>query len=91
MLANTKQTQIYTNIFGDIKNIEEKVNSMKEHIDGIWTCNFCGENTKNNNSGHMKDHVSTHIGIKLDCKICGKTYSSKLSLKGHYYSSHKQL
>ena len=70
-------------------NIAQQLESMMTKIEGIWTCTVCGFITKQNQKGHLRDHVETHLKrVTLLCSICGKTfrfeYSHLLTLRNEH-------
>merc|ERR1712098_281800 len=73
----------------DLQELDKKINSMMEKIDGIYKCKICGKSAK------MIHHIKQHIeGIHLEgflhhCNICGKEARSCNSLAQHKSIAHK--
>ena len=74
----------------DFDNLTEKIESIIEKINGIWTCKICGNTSKSNKKGDIKRHAETHIkGVSHSCNVCGKTFRSSSLLRVHKYQKHK--
>ena len=72
--------------------LDEKLNSMLEKVDGIWTCTVCGKtDPTQNNKACLKRHIEgKHIGgLSHPCNSCGKTFRSKNSLQWHNSQKHR--
>ena len=67
--------------------IADKIKSMYQKIDGVWTCNECGKTT-NNSSGDMRLHVETHHGLCYKCNLCSQEFRSKNNFKFHQKTHH---
>ena len=68
--------------------LEEKLNSITELRDGLWTCLNCGKEDKMR--FHLRRHAETHITDFLHaCKQCTKTFKTRAALKQHMNSYHK--
>ena len=68
------------------EEIREKINSMYQKIDGIWTCNECGQTSNKN----IRLHVETHLeGLSYPCNLCQQEFRSKNSLYCHTMIKHK--
>ena len=65
------------------EEIGDKIKSMYQKVDGVWTCLQCGR-TSNNKSTDMRLHVETHLdGLCYTCDQCSQELRSKQSLKDH--------
>ena len=68
--------------------LEEKLNSITELRDGLWTCLNCGKEDKMR--FHLRRHAETHItDFSHACKQCTKTFKTRAALKQHMNSYHK--
>ena len=65
------------------EEIGDKISSMYQKVEGVWTCLQCGR-TSNNKSSDMRLHVETHLdGLCYTCDQCSQDFRSKQSLKDH--------
>ena len=63
--------------------IDAKIKSLYQRIDGVWTCLECNKTAVN--SSNIRIHVETHIdGLCYTCKICSKEFRSKYNLYDHH-------
>ena len=73
------------------EELDNKIRSMMERINGAWTCNACGKVDKLNRSNIKKHIESMHIvGGSHPCSICGKECSSRNGLQSHVFRNHQQ-
>ena len=74
------------------EELDNKIRSMMDRIDGVWTCTICGKVDKLNRSYNIKKHIdSMHIeGGFHPCSICGKECSSRNGLQSHVFRNHEQ-
>ena len=68
--------------------IKEKIESMIEKIGDMWGCKMCGQ--KNSHGTNIRRHIeSKHTtGGSHPCKVCGKIFRSRSSIKNHMFGSH---
>ena len=79
--TNTKPTHSKQTVTFD-GDANEKIESLLEKQDGIWTCTICG--IGKSHKGHMKMHAEIHLdGLAFPCKNCGKIFRSRSSFKMH--------
>ena len=65
------------------EEIGDKIKSMYQKVDGVWTCLQCGK-TSNNKSSDIRLHVETHLdGLCYTCDQCSQEFRSKSLLKDH--------
>ena len=68
----------------DVKQLYQEL-IFKE--DGYFRCSVCEKSMGHKAS--MERHVEIHMtGLSYDCKHCGKTFRSRISVKEHYKSNH---
>ena len=68
----------------DFEDLDEKLLSTIEKIDGIWTCKVCGLTKKRNDKTDMKRHAEIHIkSASYPCKLCGKLFRSSNAISRH--------
>ena len=68
----------------DVKQLYQEL-IFKE--DGYLKCSVCEKSMGHKAS--MERHVEIHMtGLSYDCKHCGKTFRSRISVKEHYKSNH---
>ena len=89
-IALAESTEKYEiNEVNSFHNLTEKIESIIEKFNGIWTCKICGNTSKSNLKGDIKRHAETHIeGVSYSCTICGKTFRSSSPLRAHKYQKH---
>ena len=74
------------------EELDNKIRSMMERIDGAWTCTVCGKVDRLNRSNIKKHIESMHIeGGSHPCSICGKAFRSRNGLQSHVSQNHKQV
>ena len=57
----------------DLTNINNKLESMIEKVNGSWSCKICGNNKIRNNKTDYTRHAEIHLeGVSHPCKLCGK-------------------
>ena len=65
------------------EEIGDKIKTMYQKINGVWTCNVCGR-TSYNKSTDMRLHVETHLdGLCYTCTQCNQDFRLKSLLKKH--------
>ena len=80
---------LYKNTLGDNFELEEKIKSMVEMRDGMWTCIQCGK--FDNSRFALGRHVETHIeGFTHKCPICDKSFSTRGARKTHKRRQHPE-
>ena len=91
-LVPTEQIQKpVISVNADFDNLNQKMDSILERVNGIWTCNICGKTSKGNNKKDMKRHAETHIeGVSYPCNQCGRTLRCSQALVMHMKISHGQ-
>ena len=69
----------------EINDLNEKLESMMEKVDGLWTCKVCGKVDKKNFKANVRNHIEAkHIeGVSHQCNHCGNSYRSRDSLRKH--------
>ena len=78
----------------DLKELDEKIRSMMETSEKrtnqgrLKVCNVCG---KEGTYKNIQDHIEAHhiTGFSHSCKMCGKIFRSRHSLRNHMSSIHK--
>ena len=74
---------------GDNFELEEKIKSLVEKREGIWTCIQCGK--FDNSRFALGRHVETHIeGFTHVCPICDKSFSTRGARKTHKRRQHPE-
>jgi len=85
LTAMTHKHKIISMNSEDFQNIEELDSYIDQQIIKInegYKCNICNKVSKYR--GHSKEHMEVHInGLSFDCSFCGKTMSSRSSLRFH--------
>ena len=77
---------------GDLKDLDEKVNSMMEKIENSlptkYTCKVCGKEGMRND---LRKHIeANHLeGVCIPCNFCERTFRSRKSLREHNLKDHK--
>ena len=77
---------------GDLKDLDEKVNSMMEKIENSlptkYTCKVCGKEGMRND---LRKHIeANHLeGVCIPCNFCERTFRSRKSLREHKLKHHK--
>jgi len=68
-----------------IKTFEEATNKS------VWKCLECGKEykLKGDTSRHVEAYHIDHPG--LECKVCGRMYKTRESLRGHMNQAHKSI
>jgi len=77
---------------GGLEELDQQIASMMERgEDHVWTCKVCGKKATKGGKPDMRDHIeANHVeGISHPCTICGKTYKTRSSLKGHVAAFHR--
>ena len=70
--------------------LDEKINSMLQKINNVWTCTECGKTDNNNRVYNIKKHIESHIeGLAHPCGHCGKTFRSRNLLQSHLSRVHR--
>ena len=71
--------------FGNLNELDQKINEMFEKIDGggqTRRCIPCGKITRD--TCNAREHAETHIdGLNFPCQFCEKTFRSRNSLRSH--------
>ena len=82
------ECKVYMN--NDLKELDEKIESMIEKQDNKWTCKVCGKKATQGKSD-IRNHIEgKHIeGVSHPCKHCDKTFRSRHSVVNHVYKFHK--
>ena len=71
--------------------LDEKINTMLEKVDGIWACSMCGKVAKNNRKDNIRKHIETHIkGVSHICELCDKICSTRANFQVHMARIHQQ-
>ena len=81
-------------IVNDLKDLDEKIRSMMRTSEQrgnqgrLKGCTVCG---KEGTYKNIQDHIEAHhiTGVSHSCKICGKIFRSRHSLRNHMSSIHK--
>ena len=77
---------------GDLKDLDEKVNSMMEKIENSlptkYTCKVCGKEGMRND---LRKHIeANHLeGVCIPCNFCERTFRSRKALREHKLKYHK--
>jgi len=67
-----------------------QIDQMIVKKEDVWECKKCGK-TKSR-KGHIIQHAETHIGgMSHVCNLCGKTFSTRPTLRTHTSSYHSRL
>ena len=79
------------------EELDNKIRSMMDRIDGAWTCTVCGKveklnKLKKSNRSNIKKHIeSMHMeGGSHPCGMCEKVFSSRNGLQQHISRNHTQ-
>ena len=67
------------------KELDERIMTMMEKREGIWTCKVCGKTTNRNKKQQIKHHVEgVHMADGAhSCNQCGRIFKSRTALKSH--------
>ena len=69
--------------------MEEKIDSLVEKKDGMWTCMQCGK--CDTSRFGIRRHAETHIeGFSVSCTFCGDTFARKHMLTNHINFMHPE-
>ena len=64
-----------------------QIDQMIEKRDGEWQCKVCPQ--KSAAKQNLLNHAETHVvGVSHICQICGKTSSTRRTLKMHMSNNH---
>ena len=70
--------------YADFDNLNEKLESMIERIDGYWNCKVCRTTKIRNHKTDYRRHAETHLeGVSHPCNICGKLFRSSKAHRKH--------
>ena len=87
-VLNESEALLDTTI-GDNAELEDKIDSLVEKKDGMWTCMKCGK--FDNSKYGLRRHVETHIdGFTHLCPKCDKTFSTRGALGAHKGRQHPE-
>ena len=81
-------------IANDLKDLDEKIRSMMRTSENrgnqgrLKVCSVCGKEATYKN---IQDHIEAHhiTGVSHSCKMCGKMFRSRHSLRNHMSQIHK--
>ena len=81
-------SKVYLN--NDLKELDDKIESMIEKQDNKWVCKICGKKATQGKAD-IRNHIEgKHIeGVSHPCKHCDKTFRSRHSVVNHVYKFHK--
>ena len=84
--GDSRATVLYQ---GNNLELDQKIDSMMERVEGTWTCKVCGK--KNGLKPNMKKHIEgVHIdGYTHPCVYCAKNFRSRNSLQVHVSNNHR--
>jgi len=69
----------------DTTELDQKIKSMIDVIDGVFTCKVCGKTAKLKTN--LNNHIETHIeGLSFPCQQCEKTFRSRVFFKNAFLS-----
>ena len=78
-------------MLSNTENIKEKIYSLIEKIDNIWTCKVCGKTPARNTASEIARHAEVHLeGVSYKCNQCETVCRSTSSLGGHVSKQHKK-
>ena len=87
-MVSIDQTEKYS--ASGIENITEKIDSLIEKRNGIWTCKECGKTLARNTSFEIAKHAEIHIeGVSYTCNQCGFVARSRNNITNHVSRKHK--
>ena len=70
--------------------LNEKVYSLIEKREGIWTCKVCGKTPARNISSEIARHAEVHLeGVSHTCNQCGTVARSSHALTCHVSKYHR--
>ena len=82
--------QLEKYMFSSTGNLNEKIYSLIEKIDGIWTCKVCGQTPARNAPSEIARHAETHLeGVSHTCNQCGTFARSSHALACHVSRVHR--
>ena len=80
--SNLKDTKSPVSMRDGFEDLDIKINSMLEKVEGGWGCTKCGK--RNTNKTKIRMHIESHIThIIHPCGRCGNTFKSRNSLNVH--------
>ena len=86
--TQSQGTQIVTHAT-DMADLNDKLDSMVDKLNGIWTCTVCGKSSKSNSRNDMRRHAETHVeGMSHPCNYCDKTFRCSNALRMHIRKYH---
>ena len=89
LVATETSGKYFLSVNADFDNLSDKVNSIIERRNGIWTCNICEKTSTNNKKQDLKRHAETHIeGVSYPCNHCDKTLRCSKALEMHNKRTH---
>ena len=87
-MVSIDQTEKYS--ASGTKNITEKIDSLIEKRNGIWTCKECGKTLARNTSFEIAKHAEIHLeGVSYTCNQCGFVARSRNNMTNHVFRKHK--
>ena len=68
----------------DLADLNDKLDSMVEKVNGNWTCTVCGKTSNLNKRNDVRRHAETHVeGVSHPCNYCDKIFRCSNALRMH--------
>ena len=82
------QTEKYST--SGTENLTERIDSLIEKRNGIWTCKVCGKTPARNVPSEISRHAETHIeGLSYTCRQCGTVAKTSTVMASHVSRQHR--
>ena len=87
-IVSIDQTEKYS--VSGTENLPERINSLIEKINGIWTCKVCGKTPTRNKPSDLSRHAETHLEeLSYMCHQCGTVARSSNVMINHVSRKHR--
>ena len=72
------------------ENLTERIYSLIEKRNGVWTCKVCGRTLAKNVPSDISRHAETHIqGLSYTCNQCGTVAKTSMVMANHVSRQHR--